>query len=156
LDLVLAEVEAPPPDAAWDEAIRAGAISVHDAFKRHTWAPPLLISPAHIPPARLLQLNGLLEILRDAGFSADATYHAYHVLDGYITGFSLWERSHSFTPIDMTNLAALVDELLPVELYPAMNEHAQQHMTEGPHRSVIAFEFGLDLILEGLREARRR
>ncbi len=156
LDLVLAEAEPPPADASWDEAIRSSAVSIHAAFRRHPWATQLLMSPEHIRPARLLQMNSLLELLSDAGFSSDAVYHAYHVLDGYISGFSLWESSHSFTPSAMTNLAVLVDKLLPVELYPALNEHGKQHMTDGPHRSVSAFEFGLDLILEGLRKLRPR
>ena len=154
LDLVLAEVDPPAPDAAWDEAIRSSAVSSHAALRRHPWAPPLLISAAHIRPLRLRQMDSLLQLLRDAGFSPDATYHAYHVLDGYITGFSLWESSHSFSPGELENLAAMVEELLPVDEYPALNEHGKQHLADGPHRSVSAFEFGLDLILEGLRKLR--
>ena len=33
-------------------------------------------------------------------------------------------------------------------------EHAEQHMSEGPHRDANAFELGIDLILEGLRKMR--
>jgi AcrR family transcriptional regulator len=155
LDLVLAEVEQAPAGAAWDEAIRSSAISIHAAFRRHQWASPLLMSAAHIRPARLRQMDSLLELLRGAGFSADETYHAYHVLDGYITGFSLWESGHSFSPGELTDLASMVDTLLPVDRYPALHEHGKQHLAEGPHQGVSAFEFGLDLILEGLRETRR-
>src|SRR5437773_2782019 len=44
----------------------------------------------------------------------------------------------------------VIDQILPVGKYPHLNEHGKQHLTEGPHREVSAFEFGLDLILEGL------
>jgi AcrR family transcriptional regulator len=156
LDLVLAEAEPAAADASWDEAIRSSAISMHAAFRQHPWASALLMSSAHMRPARLRQMDSLLELLRGAGFSSDATYHAYHVLDGYITGFTLWETGHSFTAADMTKFAGMVDQMLPVEEYPALNEHAAQHLAEGPHRDVSAFEFGLDLILEGLRKLRPR
>ena len=36
--------------------------------------------------------------------------------------------------------------------YPYLREHGDQHMSEGPHQEVSAFELGLDLILDGLRK----
>src|SRR5262245_41076823 len=100
LDLVLGETELPSSEVPWDEAIRSSAISVHDALRRHPWACTLVMSAAHIRPARLRYMDALLGRLREAGFDADATYHAYHVLDGHIFGFSLWESSHSYTPAE--------------------------------------------------------
>ena len=52
------------------------------------------MSPGRIRPARLRYMDLLLGRLREAGFSAETTYPAYHVLDGHIFGFSLWEASH--------------------------------------------------------------
>ena len=69
---------------------------MHDALRRHPWACPLLMSPGRIRPARLQYMDALLGRLRDAGFSAETTYHAYHVLDAHIFGFSLWEASHTY------------------------------------------------------------
>src|SRR5215212_3836802 len=43
LDLVLAESEPPAPAADWDAAIRASAVSVHDALSRHPWSCTLLM-----------------------------------------------------------------------------------------------------------------
>src|SRR5436190_13252223 len=79
--LVLAETEPPSPDGDWDVAIRASAISVHDAFRRHPWAATRLMTAAGALPDRLRYMDRLLGRLREAGFSADTTYHAYHVLD---------------------------------------------------------------------------
>jgi hypothetical protein len=152
LDLVLAETEPPADEHAWDAAIRASAISVHDVLRRHTWAASLLMSPGRIRPARLQYMDALLGRLRTAGFSADTTYHAYHVLDGHIFGFSLWENTHTYTPVDAANMASLFEKLIPVEVYPYLHEHGEQHFAEGSHRQVSAFAYGLDLILDGLRK----
>ena len=152
LDLVLDETEPPAPEDAWDVAVRRSAISVHDALRRHPWAAPLLMSEAHIRPARMRYMDLLLGCLREARFSAETTFHAYHVIDGHIIGFSLWEITHSSMPLDASDLAGMVDRLIPVDEYPYLHEHGKQHVSEGPHRKVSAFEFGLDLILDGLRK----
>jgi AcrR family transcriptional regulator len=152
LDLVLAEGELPSPTGDWDKAVRASAISVHAALQRHPWACTLVMAPGHIRPARMEYMNALLGRLRTAEFSADETYHAYHVLDGHIFGYSLYETSHSYTEEDAAEFEASLDQILPVDKYPYLNEHGKQHLSDGPHRGVSAFELGLDLILDGLRK----
>jgi AcrR family transcriptional regulator len=154
LDLVLDETELPASDVEWDAAIRSSAVSVHDALRRHPWACTLLMSPGHIRPGRLRYMDALLGRLRGAGFDADAIYHAYHVLDGHIFGFSLWESSHSYSPAETAGFVERFEEFIPRDTYPDLNEHGRQHFAEGPHREVSAFEFGLDLILDGLRTIR--
>jgi AcrR family transcriptional regulator len=154
LDLVLEETELPAPGEAWDAAIRRSAVSVYEALRRHSWACAPLMSPDHVRPARLRFMDSLLGVLRDAGFSAETTYHAYHVLDGYILGFSFWHWSHTYTPAEMSDLIEQFSQMISPDVYAHLHEHAQQHMTDGPHREVSAFEFGLDLILDGLREIR--
>jgi AcrR family transcriptional regulator len=154
LDLVLDETEPPPPDGAWDAAIRRSAISVHAALRRHPWACPLLMSPGHVRPARLRHMDLLLGRLRGAGFSPETVYHAYHVIDGHVIGFSLWESTHA-VPAQLEDFRPVLERMIPREVYPDLREHGEQHLTEGPHREVSAFEFGLDLILDGLRAVHR-
>jgi AcrR family transcriptional regulator len=154
LDLVLAESEPPAAAGDWDAAIRTSAISVHEALRRHPWSCTLLMSPAHARPARTRYMDLLLGRLREAGFSAETTYHDYHVLDGHIFGFSLWETSHTYTAEDVSNFEAKFAQTIPADAYPYLNEHAQQHFSEGPHHEVRAFEFGLDLIVDGLKKIR--
>jgi AcrR family transcriptional regulator len=152
LDLVLSETEPPSATEDWGTAIRASAISVHQALRRHHWASSLLMSPDHIRPARLQYMDSLLGRLREAGFSADTTYHAYHILDAHILGFSLWQAGHSFKAADLPDLAADFIRRFPLDDYPHIAEHFEQHMTEGDHQHVSAFEFSLDLILDGLEK----
>jgi hypothetical protein len=106
-------------------------------------------------------MEWLLRTLREAGFSAAAAYSAYHTLDSHIFGFTLWQIGHadaaqSFTPPDGEDSEAWALRLL-LEMrprYPYLAEHGEMHM-ERPRDGDAEFEFGLDLILEGLRRLRR-
>lgn len=153
LDLVLAEIEPPDVDGGL-AAIRTSSLSAHAALERHPWAAHLLTALGRIRPARLEFMDALLGALRNTGFSAETTYHAYHVLDGYIVGFSLWQTSHGQIPAEIDDVGAFIERTVPPALYPHLNEHAAQHLTDGPHQDVAAFEYGLGLLLESLERLR--
>jgi AcrR family transcriptional regulator len=150
LDLVLDEWRMPDSEGDWAAAIRMSARSVHGGLRRHPWAAQLLMTGMHIRPKRLEYMDRLLATLRDAGFDADTTYHVYHLLDGHIFGFSLWEIAYASTGDDTEERVAESMQRVPWHEYPRLTEHRDQHMTEGPHREVSAFDVGLDLILDGL------
>jgi AcrR family transcriptional regulator len=156
LDLVLAESEPPSPAGAWETAIRSSAVSVHRALTRHPWACTLLMSSDRVRPARLRYMDSLLGRLREGGFSAETTYHAYHVLDGHIFGFSFWQTSHAYTAAEASDMAALFAQTITAEDYPYLHEHGRQHFAAGIHHEVSAFELGLDLILDGLEKIHHR
>jgi AcrR family transcriptional regulator len=153
LDLVLAEWRLPDADGPWAAAVRESARSVHDALRRHRWSAQLLMTGTHLRPARLGYMEALLARLGGAGFDADTTYHVYHVLDGYIFGFTLWEIAYT-TPVD-DELVSRLMRSIPWDDYPHLAAHSEQHLTDGPHREVSAFEVGLDLILDGLQAGGR-
>ena len=155
LERVAAEIEAPAPTDEWDVAIRKSAISAYQTLRRHPWAAGPMMSPAQIVRQRVGYMEALLGRIRDAGFSADMTYHAYHVLDAHIFGFSLWQAGHAV--VDATLPDDFIDWFMrefPQDQFPHVFEHARQHSSDGPHREVSAFELGLDLILEGLKRMR--
>jgi AcrR family transcriptional regulator len=154
LDRVLDETDPPSPAGDWATAIRSSAISVHKALTRHPWACTLVMSPGRIRPARLEYMDSLLGRLREAGFSADTTYHAYHVLDAHIFGFSLWQANHSYNAVQVADMTAVFARMIPVDVFPYLHEHGEQHFAKGPHHDVSAFEFGLDFILDGLEKIR--
>ncbi|MGH3009270.1 MAG: TetR/AcrR family transcriptional regulator [Gaiellaceae bacterium] len=155
LDLVLAEMEPTSPEDGL-AAIRAAAISAHAALKRHPWAAALLMAPSRVRPARLQYMDALLASLRTAGFSPETIYHAYHVLDAHVIGFSLWQTTHGSMPpdLDIDDLRPFLDRIMPPGKYPDLHAHGMQHLDGGPHEDVSAFEYGLDLILESLERAR--
>jgi AcrR family transcriptional regulator len=153
LDLVLAEME-PPDPAGGLPAIRASALSAHAALKRHPWAANMLMSPGRIRPARIQYMEALLASLRGARLSAETTYHVYHVLDAHIIGFSLWASTHGKMPEHIEDARAWFEENIPVATLPYLHEHGLQHLDEGPHHDLSAFEYGLDLLLDSLERSR--
>jgi AcrR family transcriptional regulator len=153
LDLVLAEMPPPDPEGGL-AAIRSSSLAAHEALKRHKWAAGLLMVPGHVRPARIEFMDGLLRALRNAGFSAETTYHAYHVLDAHIVGFSLWQASHGSIPAEVDDVRAFIDRVVPPTTYPYLHEHAIQHLEDGAHQDVPAFEYGLDLLLDGFERLR--
>jgi AcrR family transcriptional regulator len=154
LDLVLAETENPTLDEPWDDAIRRSALSVHAALERHPWATRLLMIPPRVRQRRVEYMDALLGCLRNAGFSAETTYTAYHVIDAHIYGFSLWLSTYERAQLSDEQVAQLIREIR-LEHYPHVAEHRDQHLSEGPHREVDAFAFGLDLVLDGLAKLPR-
>jgi AcrR family transcriptional regulator len=149
LDLVLAEWELPEAGGEWAESVRESAQSVHDALLRHAWSARLLMTSAHIRPGRLRYMDRLLATLREAGFDPGTAYHVYHLLDGFIFGYTLWEIAYTSAPMDAEAVTRLMQQV-PWQEYPDLADHRDQHMSEGPHHEVSAFRVGLDLILDGL------
>ena len=106
-------------------------------------------------PGSVRRAEWLLGRLREAGFSADVTYHAFHALEAHILGFTLWQLGHGIR--SQADVAPLVDAFLrsfPRDEYPYLHEHVQQHMDGFSGKGKGAFELVLDLILDGLEEMR--
>jgi len=165
VDLAVSEIELPSTEDEWEAAIRKCAISAHEAFLRHPWACSLVMSPGSSQigySARLRYIEWLLRRLREGGFSAELTYHAYHALDSHVLGFTMWQLGHSAAAKslgggqDLADLAARFVDELRAGGYPYLAEHAEQHVAAAGHddEDEGEFEFGLDLILDGLKRAR--
>ena len=149
LDLVVREFQPADPAGEWQAAIRQSAISAHAVLLRHPWACALMMSPGAVSAARLGYMESLLGRLRQAGFSAEATDHAYHALDSHIIGFTLWHTGYSTAlRADPQLSAASFEELLVG--HPYLTEHARQHERKRQPGEPTDYEFGLDLILNGL------
>jgi AcrR family transcriptional regulator len=163
VDLAVNEIELPSTEEEWEVAVRRCAISAHEAFLRHPWACSLVMSPGSTEighSARLRYIEWLLRRLREAGFSPELTYHAYHALDSHVLGFTMWQLGHLAAAKslgggkDFAELAAGLVRELRAGGYPYLAEHAEQHVTSPSDEGEGEFEFGLDLILEGLKRAR--
>ena len=96
VEMVMAEIETPADGEDWKAAIRQSAISTHEVFLRHPWACSLQMATTTFNPEQMQHTEWILRTLREAGFSADMTHHAYHALEGHITGFTLWQVSLPF------------------------------------------------------------
>jgi AcrR family transcriptional regulator len=166
VDRVVEQFELPDDEPRWEAAIRRCAISAHDLLIEHQWACSLALLPSDtrvVDGPRIRYMEWLLRRLREAGFSAEIAYSAYHTLDSHIFGFTLWQLGHAkaarmLAPSDGQSLeewaARFLEQMRPQ--FPYLAEHGEQHMAAGAHDGRHEFEFGLDLILDGLKRVRRK
>ena len=153
VDAVWGEIVVPTGEADWKAGIRELAISAHETMLRHPWASGFYLRTKP-GPARLRYGDSLLGCFRNAGFSKDLTYHAYHIIESYITGYTF--QVLSFRTMDTQQFEDIAGRFLRGEFsseYPHFTEHALQHM-EPDRDDVSAYELGLDLILDGLETFR--
>ncbi len=153
IDRVFSEIDLPPSGADWKAAMRQRSISARAALSRHRWAIGLMESRRNPGPANLRHHDAMLGCLRAAGFSIAMAGHAYSLLDSYLYGFAMQEQSLPFdTSDEVADVAKGMLEPFEVDEYPnlvAMIEHA----LEPGYGYGDEFEFGLDLILDGLASA---
>jgi AcrR family transcriptional regulator len=155
-DLVVGEIELPSPDDEWHAALRRTALSAHEVLMRHRWGAGLVLSGSGFSQARMRWMNSVLGVLRGAGFSAEMTDHAYHALDSHIMGFTLWVVGMDLgSDEELSALAADFLREFPRDRLPHLAEHIEQHM-KPRDAAESEFEFGLDLILDGLERLRVR
>ena len=156
-DAVFAEIELPSGATDWRTAMRERAVSVRAALSRHPWATPLMQSRTSPGPATMRHHDTVIGTLRTAGFSVALTAHAFSALDSYIYGFALQQRSLPFETGEQTaELAEAILAQFPAEAYPHLAELTVQHVLQPGYDYGDEFEFGLDLVLDGLERARTR
>jgi AcrR family transcriptional regulator len=152
-DLVTSDFEMPPIDADWKTAIRRSAISAHQVLLGHPWASSLIESRRDAGPARLRYLDAVIGVLSTAGFAMPMVIRAIMLLDSHTYGFVLQELAWPFDDEDVPEVAAAFARGLPASEYPNLLAMAEMVMA-APRGVPVDFEFGLDLILDGLERLR--
>jgi AcrR family transcriptional regulator len=156
VDLVFGEVDV-PPDLGWRAAMRERAVSMREVLRRHPWAVGLM--EARQPgPANLRYHNAGLACLREeAGLPIREAIDAYNLMDSYIYGFALQEKT---LPGDIAAEAqARRDALTSAEpslaaQFPYLIEVVDELGASG-YDYAEQFERGLDVILDGIEQLRR-
>jgi AcrR family transcriptional regulator len=154
VDLVFGEIDLPPDGIDWKPAMRKRAISAHEALLRHPWAPSLMQSRSKPGAATLRHHDSVLRSLRSAGFTLVMAAHAVSVIDGYVYGFALQQIN---IPLQSPQQVAEVGESILRQLagaYPHLAEMIIDHAMKPGYDYGDEFEFGLDLILDGLGRLR--
>jgi AcrR family transcriptional regulator len=152
---VMGEISLPAPGtgAAWKRAIRQMALSAHHVLLRHPWAAARILS-SDLTPERLRYMESILRTFREGGFTPYQTHLAYHALESHIIGFTLW-LSGMALPDDLSEIVGRVMGLVDTAANPYFVEHLREHLRPPRRSDVGAYEFALDLILEGLDRMRR-
>ncbi len=154
VDLVFGEITLPLDGAAWKPAMRWRAFSARDALLRHPWATSLMQSRTKPGAATLRHHDSVLGSLRKAGFSLVMAAHAVSVIDGYLYGFALQQMN---LPLQSPDQVAEVGENMLRQLageYPHLAEMITEHAMKPGYDYGEEFEFGLDLILDGVERHR--
>jgi len=154
VDLVFSEIDLPAGGADWKTAMRERAISLRDALLRHRWAIGLMESRRNPGPANLQHHDAVIGSLLADGFDMAMAAHAYSVLDGYIYGFALTKMNLPFE--DTAEIAEVAQTMLapfPLNAYPTLAAFITEHAMQPGYDYADEFEYGLDLILDGLERA---
>jgi AcrR family transcriptional regulator len=149
---VLAEFET-PDEADWTEALRAGAREYRRLLLAHPRVVTLMTErkAPFTNPDSLRAYEFALDVFRRAGLSVEDALKAFHVMGGYIVGFVTMEtglgvgappddEAHAEAHHQMERTVASADLPRLQEAFPYLMDCDFQDQ----------FEYGLDLIVEGL------
>lgn len=164
VEMVVGEFAVPLDEAHWKGALRETARSVHEVLLRHPWAPALIESRVTPSRVRLRYADAVIRTLRRAGFSLKLAYKAQLTINSYLYGFALHEISWPFDSEEQHKVAATLQPQVASDEYPYLTEMLgwimQARVPGVGRKDSVAyesdFEFGLDLILDGLDEELRR
>lgn len=152
VDAVFAEIGLPSSGQEWKQAMRDRADSARAALRRHPWAVGMMDSRTGPGPATLRHHDAVLGVLRGSGFSVVMAAHAFSVIDSYLYGFVLQELSLPFTNrAELDEVAEGIRRDLPADAYPHLVELMVEHALQPGYDYGEEFEFGLTLVLDGLR-----
>jgi AcrR family transcriptional regulator len=155
VDIVFAEIEDPSTDIDWKAALRRRAISARKALKRHPWAIGLMESRMNPGPANLRHHNAVMGCLREAGLSFEMAVHAYSVQDAYVYGFALQEKTLPFETAEESGevVQTQAETVGSLDEFPYLVE-VLTNLPKAGYDYAVEFEWGLDLILDGLERMR--
>jgi AcrR family transcriptional regulator len=155
VDLVFSEIELPSSAGDWKAEMWRRSGSMRAALLRHPWAIGLMESRPTPGPANLAHHDAVLGCLRAGGFSVELTAHAYALLDSYVYGFVHTELNLPFQTTEETHeVAEAILDQFSAHAYPHLVELATQHVLKPGYAYSNEFDFGLELILEGLERRR--
>jgi len=164
-DRVIGELPMPEPDAAaWREQIKQAARDEREMMRRHPGIAQLSFGRIPVGPNAVRYMEWHLSILRSGGLSDRVAALAGDIIYLYIGAFSFEECVGMAVPSDDASARDFIGELrdyfasLPADRFPNMSELAVALTTGGRDER---FEFGLDVLLDGLvaqsqREAGKR
>ncbi len=155
VDIVVSEIEVPDLGVDWKTAMRRRAASAHAVLLCHPWAAIALMSRLNVGPAMLRYVDATLGCLREAGFSFEMADHAWNAIDSHIYGFTLQELNFPINATDYSEAAEKGLSLIPADKYPYLNR-LTHHVMEGDYDGIHDFNFGLELILNGLDRLRHK
>ena len=165
VDVILGEIidaadgfDLDPTGAGWKTAMRTRILAAREVLLRHPWAPGVIESRTTISPVTMQYFDATLGLFRAGGFSYDLAHHALHALGSRALGFT----QELFDPDDVDEGGDAAAEMMEqmAEQFPHLVgmmmeiSHDDPDSTLGWCDDQVEFEFGLDLLLDGLDRVR--
>jgi AcrR family transcriptional regulator len=153
-------IEPPATPAEWKDVLRRRILEARKVLLRHPWAPDVFESRTDIPSTLLPYYDSVLGLMLEAGFSIDLAHHALHALgtrtlgftrELFVTGGDDHEVAPEVMEMEIRQMAVSFPNL--AHLMRAIS-HDPESTLGSPCDDQFEFEFGLDLILEGLERQR--
>jgi AcrR family transcriptional regulator len=155
VDTVFAEIHLPRVGADWATEMRARSGSGREVLARHPWAVGLMDSRSSPGPHTLRHHDAMIGCLRAGGFSVPMAAHAFAVLDAHLYGHMVQEVGiPARGPEETHELAGQIMDAMPDDAYPHLRELAVEHVMQPGYSFGDEFDYGLELILEGLERRR--
>jgi AcrR family transcriptional regulator len=141
--------------ADWKGVVRRRILAAREVMLRHKWAPSVFESRTSMSLAVVRYHDALVGLMRAGGFTYDQIHHALHALGSRALGFT--QELFNPAPGDEqsgADLAALADQVPNLVGMLAEVAHDDPDSTLGWCDDQTEFEFGLDLLLDGLDRLR--
>jgi AcrR family transcriptional regulator len=136
--------------ADWKATVRRRILAARRVLLRHRWAPGLLATRGGASPAILAYHDALVGVMHAGGLSYDLIHHALHGLGSRALGFAQELFDPGAGPITDDALKQMAGQLPNLAGMLMEVAHDDPDSTLGWCDDQTEFEFGLDLILDGL------
>jgi AcrR family transcriptional regulator len=140
VDHVLAGVDLAVPPGDWRDRITEVLSRIRKAVATHTATVPLLLRHRHAAPASLVQIEAMLAILTDAGFTGERRVIAQRTIIAYFFGML---QNEQYGPLKGAGTAVMAAQ----EKFPLLAETATE---AGKVTGDAEFHKGLEVVLRGL------
>ena len=158
IDAAVSAIGGPSAEDDWKTAMRSRILAARQVLLRHRWAPAVIETRATMSPAIIGYYDALLGLFRDGGFSYDLAHHALHALGSRALGFSQELFQPDGQDADDEDVVSAAEQMAGrfPNIAAMLSEvgHDDPDSTLGWCDDQVEFEFGLDLILDGLDRRR--
>ena len=146
VEVLLGELEVPPEGEGWEGRVRGAYRAFRRLAHEHPNVFPLLVVRPPDTMDGVWLVEEFLKTLRGAGFDPETALYAFRALSSYASGYAMSEiRGFAMEPAGNRLGAAT----LPLDRFPHIHE-LDDRLKIVDHDA--EFEFGLDLIIAGLKE----
>ncbi len=157
IEAAIAATEVPAEGTTWKSAMRHRVLTARQVLLEHPWAPAVLETRTTMSLTLMRYFDATLGIFLQGGFSLDLAHHAMHALGSRALGFNqelfVDEDDDMDAGATRAMLEQLADQIPNIVAMMQVIEHDEDSTLVGCDDQV-EFEFGLDILLDGLERRR--